>query len=33
MWIVILTVPLLALVLNTRGQLQWHPRDFTSDRI
>ena len=33
MWIVILTVPLLALVLNTRGQLQWDPRDFTSDRI
>ena len=33
LWIVILSVPLLALLLATRGQLQWQRGNFSGDRI
>ena len=33
LWIVILSVPLLALLLATRGHLQWQRGNFSGDRI
>ena len=32
-WILILSIPLLALMLATRGQLQWQRSEFSGDRV